>query len=101
MVRQQHLAEAKKSIAYLNNALKNTEEITTKSYMTTLLDAQLKVQMIANVRQDYLVRAIDEPFLPEWKAGPLRIKVIFLSTIEGLLIRAFFDMYIHYFRDTK
>ena len=30
VVRQQHLAEAKKSISYLNNALKNTAEIATK-----------------------------------------------------------------------
>ena len=101
VVRQQHLAEAKKSISYLNNALKNTAEIATKSSITTLLDAQLKVQMIANVRQDYLVRAIDEPFLPEWKAGPLRLKFIFLSTIAGLLISAFFAMYLHYFRASK
>ena len=101
VVREQHLAEAKKSISYLNNALKNTAEIATKSSITTLLDAQLKVQMIANVRQDYLVRAIDEPFLPEWKAGPTRLKFIFLSTIAGLLISAFFAMYLHYFRGSK
>lgn len=101
VVREQHLAEAKKSISYLNNALKNTAEIATKSSITTLLDAQLKVQMIANVRQDYVVRAIDEPFLPEWKAGPTRLKFIFLSTFAGLLISAFFAMYLHYFRGSK
>lgn len=101
LIRQQHLEESRKSISYLNDALKNTVEIATKSSITTLLDAQLKVQMIANVRQEYVVRAIDKPYLPEWKAGPTRLKFIFLASIVGFLISAFFAMYLHYFRGTK
>jgi len=101
IVRQQHLEESEKALSYLNTALKNTLEIGTKSSITTLLEAQLKVQMIANVREEYIVRAIDKPYLPEWKAGPARLKFIFLASLLGFLISAFLAMYLHYFSGTK
>ena len=101
VIRQEHLEESQKSISYLNAALINTSAIATKSSITTLLDAQLKVQMIANVRKEYVIRAIDKPYLPEWKAGPSRLKFIILSSLAGMLISAFFAMYLHYFRGTK
>ena len=101
IVRQQHLEESEKALSYLNTALKNTLEIGTKSSITTLLEAQLKVQMIANVREEYVVRTIDQPYLPEWKAGPARLKFIFLASLLGFLTSAFFAMYLHYFSGTK
>ena len=101
VIRQEHLEESQKSISYLNAALINTSAIATKSSITTLLDAQLKVQMIANVRKEYVIRAIDKPYLPEWKAGPSRLKFIILSSLLGMLISAFFAMYLHYFRGSK
>ena len=101
VVRQQHLEESQKSLTYLNKALKNTVEIGTKSSITTLVEAQLKVQMIANVRQQYVVRAIDKPYLPEWKVGPARLKFIFLVSLLGFMLSAFCAMYLHYFRGKK
>ena len=101
IVRKQHLEESQKALSYLNTALKNTLEIGTKSSITTLLEAQLKVQMIANVREEYVVRTIDQPYLPEWKAGPARLKFIFLASLLGFLTSAFFAMYLHYFSGTK
>jgi uncharacterized protein involved in exopolysaccharide biosynthesis len=101
VIRQQHLEESERSVSYLNQALKNTIEIGTKSSITTLLEAQLKVQMIANVRQEYVVRAIDKPYLPEWKAGPARVKFVFLSSLLGFIISALFALYLHYFSGNK
>ena len=101
LIRQQHLEEARVSLSFLNTALQNTLEIGTKSSITTLIEAQLKIQMMANVRQEYVVRTIDKPYLPEWKAGPARLKFIILSSLFGFLISAFFAMYVHYFSGTK
>ena len=51
IVRLQHVEETNKSLKYLNDELKNTMEIGTKDSISTLIDAQLKVKMIANVRE--------------------------------------------------
>jgi capsule polysaccharide export protein KpsE/RkpR len=101
IVRLQHIGESNKALAYLNNELKKTFEIGTKDSISTLIDAQLKVQMLANVRQDYIISPIDKPVLPEWKSGPTRIKIILLSTFVGLLISGFFALYAYYFLGKK
>ena len=97
IVRLQHIEETNKSLSYLNNELKNTLEIGTKDSISTLIDAQLKVKMIANVRENYVLRPIDDPFLPEWKSGPDRIRIVILATIIGLIAGSFLGLYLHYF----
>lgn len=101
VVRFQHIGESNKALAYLNNELKKTFEIGTKDSISTLIDAQLKVQMLANVRQDYVISPIDKPVLPEWKSGPTRTRTVLLSSFVGLLISAFFALYSYYFLGKK
>jgi uncharacterized protein involved in exopolysaccharide biosynthesis len=101
LVRMQHMEEAAKSLSYLNSALKDTLEIGTKSSITTLIEAQLKIQMLTKVRENYILRPIDKPYLPERKFAPSRLKFIALSSILGLILSMFFAMYLHYFSSKK
>jgi len=101
LVRMQHMEEAAKSLSYLNSALKDTLEIGTKSSITTLIEAQLKIQMLTKVRENYILRPIDKPYLPERKFAPSRLKFIALSSIFGLILSMFFAMYLHYFSRYK
>ena len=97
IVRLQHVEETNKSLKYLNDELKKTMEIGTKDSISTLIDAQLKVKMIANVRENYVLRPIDDPYLPEWKSGPDRIRIVAISTIIGLIVGSFIGLYLYYF----
>ena len=97
IVRTQHLKDSALAIQYLNDALANTSELGTKSSISSLIEAQLKVQMLASVRSEYIVRSIDRPYLPQGKSSPFRLKFIALSTILGLFISFFAAMYLHYF----
>jgi len=98
IIRKQHLSEASRALSYLNDALRNTADLGTKSSITTLVEAQLKVQMIASVRKQYIVRTIDKPYLPEWKVGPSRLRFIALTTIAGFILSFFISLYLYYFR---
>ena len=91
------MEEAARSLSYLNSALKDTLEIGTKSSITTLIEAQLKIQMLTKVRENYILRPIDKPYLPERKAAPSRLKFVALSTIFGFILSMFIGMYLHYF----
>lgn len=97
-IREQHLNEASRALSYLNDALRKTADLGTKSSITTLVEAQLKVQMIASVRKEYMVRIIDKPYLPEWKVGPSRLRFILLTTIAGFILSFFISLYLYYFR---
>lgn len=101
IIRQQHLQEASKALSYLNDALRNTADLGTKSSITTLVEAQLKVQMIASVRKQYVVRTIDKPYVPEWKVGPSRLQFIALATMVGFIISFFISLYLYYFRSEE
>ena len=101
IIRLQHLDESKRSLGYLNAALANTREIGTKESISTLVEAQLKIQMLADVRKDYMIRPIDKPYLPEWKSNPMRLRFVILMTILGLVIGTFLSMYLHYFSNSK
>jgi LPS O-antigen subunit length determinant protein (WzzB/FepE family) len=101
LVRLQHMEEAARSLTYLNSALKDTLEIGTKSSITTLIEAQLKIQMLTKVRKNYILRPIDKPYLPERKSAPSRLKFIALSSILGFILSMFFGMYLHYFSVKK
>ena len=98
LIRLQHIEEADRALVYLNSELQNTAEIGTKDSISTLINAQLKVQMLANVREDYILRAIDDPVQAEWPSGPNRLRIILISTIIGLLFGAFLGLFLHYFR---
>ena len=101
IVRLQHMEEAARSLSYLNSALKDTLEIGTKSSITTLIEAQLKIQMLTKVRTNYILRPIDKPYLPERKAAPSRLRFILLSSLFGLIVSMFVGMYLHYFNPDR
>lgn len=101
IVRMQHMEEAARSLSYLNSALKDTLEIGTKSSITTLIEAQLKIQMLTKVRTNYILRPIDKPYLPERKFAPSRLKFVLLSSFLGFILSMFFAMYLHYFSSNK
>jgi len=80
--REKDLEEAEKALTFLEEQLKKTQNIETVNSISQLIESQLKIKMLANVREDYLVTVIDEPFIPETKFSPRRS----LITIIGFLI---------------
>ncbi len=83
--REKALKEAQKSLSFLDEQLINTKNLEIKNSIRLLIEQQLKVKMLASVREDFLVTIIDEPFVPETKSGPIR----WLFTIVGTLIGFF------------
>ena len=47
---------------------------------------QLKIKMLASVREDYLVTVIDEPFVPEIKSSPSRFLITIIGAFLGFFI---------------
>lgn len=90
LTREKDLKDAQKSLSFLDEQLSNTKNIETRNSIRLLIEQQLKVKMLASVRQDYLVNIIDEPFIPEIKTSPSRLIITIVGTFIGFFISALY-----------
>ena len=88
--RKKDLLEAESSLIYLKNMLEKTNEKEIKDLIARLLESNLKVQMLANVNENYLINVVDSPFLPEMKTEPRRSIIVIISTLLSIIISSVF-----------
>lgn len=81
-VRSRDIAQAETSISYLKSKTEDIAFSEMRSVFFKLIEEQIKKRMLAEVRDDYVFRVIDPPFLPEEPHSPNRI----LITISGTAI---------------
>lgn len=84
--RQDALVEADKSLGFLQDEFAKTSQISVRDSITNLTDMQLKKKMMAEVNQDYLLKVIDPPFIPEFKTRPSRAMICIIGFLFGLII---------------
>jgi len=70
------VAEATKSIHFLNAQLEKTSVTEMQSIFYQLIEDQTKTIMVAEVRQEYAFKVIDPPVLPEYKVSPSRLLIL-------------------------
>ena len=101
-IRARHLLESKIALDYLKNELALTSQRDIKQSISQLIEAQLKIQMFANIRKDYMIRAIDPGYLPEEKSAPRKTRMVILGAIIGLILSIFTSIIRQtYFTQTK
>ena len=101
LTRQKHVLQADQALKFLNSEQLKTADIGTKESISTLINAQFKVKMLANVREDYIIRAIDPPVISGGPSAPDRPRIIILTTLAGLIFGFFLALYRHYFSQSK
>ena len=77
---------AKKSLSYLQNELKNTQESSIKSSIAALIQKELTTLMTANIDEDYILQYIDQPFIPEKHIAPNRGTFLIISALISLIL---------------
>ena len=84
--RKKDLIESENSLGYLYSELAKTKQIEIKDSINKLILSELRRQMFAEVRTNYLINPLDKPFLPELKSSPNRAKICISGTILGFFI---------------
>jgi hypothetical protein len=84
--RKKDLIESEDSLEYLYSELAKTKQIEIKDSINQLILSELRRQMFAEVRTNYLINPLDQPFLPELKSSPNRAKICITGTILGFFI---------------
>ena len=96
--RQRDLDEANKSLDYLYGKLDETFQDNVKLSISSLIEAQLKKQTLAKVKENYLVEPLDSPFLPEDRYSPNRRLILIYGTIIGFILGIVLILLRHYLK---
>lgn len=92
-IRNMDLAEADRSIVYLQKMATEIQLAELKNVFSTLVEEQLKSKMLATVKRDYVFEVVDPAVAPELKSKPKRALIVivagFLGGIVGIFIILF------------
>ena len=84
--RDKDILTSEKAIKYLQEQLAVTPQASIKGSINSLIEAQLKTRMMANIHEDYALIAIEPPFIPERRYYPVRSLIAIFGTLFGLAI---------------
>ena len=65
ITRNQDITEAKKVTEYLQELLPRTNDVIVKTSLGKLISNNIRTLAIADSRDDYLLKIIDDPYVPE------------------------------------
>lgn len=82
-MRQRDIEEATKSIDYLKQQLTQTSLAGMQQIFYQLIEKQMQIIMLANVRTQYVFKVIDPPIIPEQRAEPKRLVIVLLAAVFG------------------
>ena len=101
LAKKADLDEATNSLIYLNKQLESVTQSDIRNSINDIIESQLKVQMFANIRDDYLLVSLDKPFIPEVRSEPSRSIIVIISTILGFIIGSVLILANHYIFQIK
>jgi uncharacterized protein involved in exopolysaccharide biosynthesis len=85
-LRARALAESRRTIELLTEKMASGSHEVVRTTAATLLEGQLKTEVLAQAREDYALRVLDPPSLPEQRWYPKRKRIVILGALAGLLL---------------
>lgn len=79
--KEKDIQEAQDAIIFLAEKINNVSNAEVRGSISRLIELQLKREMIASMRDEYLATVIDQPAQPIKKSGPLRDIIFIVSFI--------------------
>lgn len=77
------IIEANKSIDYLNKEIEKNKVAAMESILYQLMEKQFQNKMLANVRDEYVLKTLDEAIIPEEKSSPKRALIVIFTMLLG------------------
>ena len=88
--RNKDLKESEEAINFLKNEALKSSLSPLNNSMSRLIESKLETQMMAQIHEDYLLRFIDKPYLPEKKSWPRRTSILIISFFVSFLSILFY-----------
>ena len=88
-VKEREVDRANKSIVYLDDLISQTSMRDLNLLLNKLKEKNLKVLMLAEIDENFILDVVDPPFLPTEKSKPYRALISVFGTFFGFLIGLF------------
>lgn len=85
-LRARDIKEAKGRIRFLREQLEKTEVTGMQQVFYQLIEQQLKTVMLAEVADEYVLKVIDEPIIPEDKSKPHKALIVATGALIGFVV---------------
>tara|TARA_X000000368_G_C23053686_1_gene722773 strand:- start:2470 stop:3387 length:918 start_codon:yes stop_codon:yes gene_type:complete len=99
--REIDVATTTKALAYLKTELSQTPQVEIKKSISKLIENQLETKMMASIYDDYVLIALEPPFVPDKKSGPIRSLIVIVSTLLAGIFSLLYVLIRHYFSDRQ
>ena len=96
LLRNKDLRESSDAIEFLTSEVTKSSLITMKDAINELVQSRLEMQMMAKINNEYILKIIEPPFLPEKKSGPARAIICISYTFAGGVFAVLFVLIRHY-----
>ncbi|GJL65031.1 MAG: LPS biosynthesis protein [Nitrospirales bacterium] len=90
VVKEKDLAEANMAIEYLTNQIEKTQLLEMQSVFYQLIENQLRIVMLADVRDQYVLQVVDKAVVPEERISPRRAVICIIGTFIGGVLSVLF-----------
>lgn len=97
-MRQRDMSEASHSITYLNQQISQTNLSEARTMLYSLVEEQIKVLMLGNVRSEYVFKTLDPAVVAEAKSKPQRSVIVLLTAILSTLLVTLLVLLRHFIR---
>jgi hypothetical protein len=94
--RTRDIEEAQRSQKYLSQQLNIYKVADIRNSINALIQMQFEKQMLANVKKDYLLRALDSAYVPEKKSAPVRSMIAIAGSFLGFMLAIFVVLINHF-----
>ncbi len=85
-MQERKIAKVSKNIEYLNAQIKKTSITEMKAVFYTIIEEQIKSQMLAQASPDYAFASVSPGMLPERKSQPHRVLIVAMGAIIGVIL---------------
>lgn len=89
ITKNREISETNAALSFLNEQLENAPLVEIKNSINNLIQSQLNNQMIANIKEDFLLKVLDPPYVPEQRVRPNRAILCISITLLVFLISIF------------
>lgn len=93
VIKHNDIKDSNESINFLKSEISKTNTVDIKNGLSNILEKQLEKNLLANVRDEYIVKIIDPPHTPEKKYSPKRSTLVILISIFGFLASIIFVIF--------
>lgn len=97
-MQERQVEKVRNNIEYLKAQIEKTSIAEMQEVFYTIIEEQLKNQMLAEASPDYAFVAVSPSMLPEQKSQPMRAQICILGTLLGGMISVLLVIVGHYIR---